>query len=593
MPLLLPRPVSRALSSSRCQPSIGAPVPAQRRGGISYFSSDAGMRMVIDLSVVSLGCLLASFPHGTRQGCGYLRRVIRSAAILRRSCQAATAQSHREVSPDKCSRFGVPWRWFSCGEHTKKPGTSTPNQIKSGDQYYSVSVVAKGSTLHRTAYVEKCWLFTSKHHYNPSLGFYGVPSLCRICSSYTRTKPEGAENSVSKMPSAGTSEVDTAVDGGNTWIDMSENAHCSAIDATTSAGKNLKDLNDAITLRVQELLNNHADLEKVVPLGGTLIGAAMAWFVMPIVLRKLHKYASEGPLMTFWGDSSKKDMSYQTSLWSAMEDPAKYIITFMAFSQMAAAIAPSISDFLPQAWKGAFVVSFVWFLHKWKTNFIANAMAKRTAIGTDLERLSAFDKVSSLGLIALGVVALAEACGVPVQSILTVGGVGGVATAFAARDILGNILSGFSLQFSRPFSVGDYIKAGSIEGQVVEIGLTSTSLINTEKLPVIVPNSLFSSQMIMNKSRAQRHVSLSKLPLRTEDIEKIPTITEEIKAMLMSNPKIDAPYCYLSRLEGSRGELTIGCNIKSTKTEEWSSIEQDILLKAASILKRHQLWTAL
>lgn len=71
-------------------------------------------------------------------------------------------------------------------------------------------------------------------------------------------------------------------------------------------------------------------------------------------------------------------------------------------------------------------------------------------------------------------------------------------------------------------------------------------------------------QMIVNKSRAQWHVSVSKLPLRTEDIEKIPTITEEIKAMLVSNPKIDAPYCYLSRVEGSRGELTIGCNIKST-----------------------------
>lgn len=40
------------------------------------------------------------------------------------------------------------------------------------------------------------------------------------------------------------------------------------------------------------------------------------------------------------------------------------------------------------------------------------------------------------------------------------------------------------------------LQAGSIEGQVVEIGLTSTSLINTEKLPVIVPNSLFSSQVM-------------------------------------------------------------------------------------------------
>lgn len=41
--------------------------------------------------------------------------------------------------------------------------------------------------------------------------------------------------------------------------------------------------------------------------------------------------------------------------------------------------------------------------------------------------------------------------------------------------------------------------------------------------------------------------------------------------MLMSNPKIDAPYCYLSRLEGSCGELTIGCNIKSTVCFAFSS----------------------
>ncbi|XP_066328237.1 mechanosensitive ion channel protein 1, mitochondrial-like [Miscanthus floridulus] len=394
---------------------------------------------------------------------------------------------------------------------------------------------------------------------------------------------------MSKVSSTGASKVDSIDDGGNTWIHMSEDGHCSA---RTAAGNNVKHLNDAIKLHIRELFGNHGDLEKViVPLGGTLIGAAMAWFVMPVVLRKMHKYASDGPFRTLWGDSTKKHLPYETSLWSALKDPAKYIITFMAFSQMAAVIEPGISAYLLQAWKGAFSVSFVWFLHRWKTYFIGHAMAKQAATGTDRERLSAFDKVSSLGLIALGVIALAEACGVPVQSILTVGGVGGVATAFAARDILGNMLSGFSLQFSKPFSVGDYIKAGSIEGQVVEIGLTSTSLINTEKLPVVVPNSLFSSQVIVNKSRAQWHASVAKLPVRIADIEKIPAITEEIKVMLMSNSKIDAPYCYLSRLESSTGELTIGCNIKSTKTEEWSSTEQDILLKAASIIKRHQLWT--
>lgn len=34
----------------------------------------------------------------------------------------------------------------------------------------------------------------------------------------------------------------------------------------------------------------------------------------------------------------------------------------------------------------------------------------------------------------------------------------GVASAFAARDILGNVFSGLSMQFSKPFSIGDTIK---------------------------------------------------------------------------------------------------------------------------------------
>ncbi|PPD87493.1 hypothetical protein GOBAR_DD15547 [Gossypium barbadense] len=74
-----------------------------------------------------------------------------------------------------------------------------------------------------------------------------------------------------------------------------------------------------------------------------------------------------------------------------------------------------------------------------------------------------------------------------------------VATAFAAKDILGNVLSGLSMQFSKPFSLGDTIKAGSIEGQVVEMGLTNTTLLNSEKFPVLVPNSLFSSQVCFSQ----------------------------------------------------------------------------------------------
>jgi len=88
-------------------------------------------------------------------------------------------------------------------------------------------------------------------------------------------------------------------------------------------------------------------------------------------------------------------------------------------------IAPTTSLYLPQAWRGAAVLSFVWFLQRWKTNFFSNAMVNQATVGLDRDKLMALEKVSSVGLLILGVMALAEACGVAVQSILTVGGVGG------------------------------------------------------------------------------------------------------------------------------------------------------------------------
>jgi small-conductance mechanosensitive channel len=137
-----------------------------------------------------------------------------------------------------------------------------------------------------------------------------------------------------------------------------------------------------------------------------------------------------------------------------------------------------------------------------KRNVFSRLPAAQQIAGLDREKFLTLDKLSSVGLFVFRGMALAEACGVAVQSILTVGGIGGIATAIAARDILSNMLTRLLMQFSQPFSIGDTIKAGSIEGHMVEMGLTSTSMLNPDKCPVIVPNSFFLIQVIVNKSRA-------------------------------------------------------------------------------------------
>lgn len=78
----------------------------------------------------------------------------------------------------------------------------------------------------------------------------------------------------------------------------------------------------------------------------------------------------------------------------------------------------------------------------------------------------------------------------------------------------------------------------------------------------------------MNKSRAQWRGIVTKIPLQiNDDLDKVPQISDDIKCMLRSHPKVflgkEVPYCFLSRLESSFGELTLGCNLKHMVIPEY------------------------
>ena len=63
----------------------------------------------------------------------------------------------------------------------------------------------------------------------------------------------------------------------------------------------------------------------------TSMGAILAWFVLPRILRRLHQYFEDGSHILL-GRSEK--VPFETSFWSAMEDPAKTLVSILAFSQL-------------------------------------------------------------------------------------------------------------------------------------------------------------------------------------------------------------------------------------------------------------------
>ena len=61
---------------------------------------------------------------------------------------------------------------------------------------------------------------------------------------------------------------------------------------------------------------------------------------------------------------------------------------------------------------------------------------------------------------------LAAYLGLPINSLVAVLGIAGVALSLSLQGSLSNLAGGITVMVSRPFAVGDYVEAGGVSGTV-------------------------------------------------------------------------------------------------------------------------------
>lgn len=88
-------------------------------------------------------------------------------------------------------------------------------------------------------------------------------------------------------------------------------------------------------------------------------------------------------------------------------------------------------------------------------------------------------------------------------TLLTAFSISTIAVVFGLADLLKSILGGAILVFERPYEVGDRIKIRDNEGEVVEIGVRTTTMLTDDHATVIVPNSLHLSEPFRNLDRVK------------------------------------------------------------------------------------------
>lgn len=180
----------------------------------------------------------------------------------------------------------------------------------------------------------------------------------------------------------------------------------------------------------------------------------------------------------------------------------------------------------------------------------------------------------------------------PIDSLLTVGGVAGIAIGFAAQGLVSNLFGAMVIYLNQPFKIGEWIvlPAMNISGTVEHIGWWSTRLRGFDTYPYYVPNHVFNTSVVETPPRMQARRIQQTLPVRYSDVERLPAILEELRAYIGKHSGIDhtqGEMVYFTNYGAHSLDILIYCFAATVQWAESLAVQEDVLLNASRIITRH------
>jgi small-conductance mechanosensitive channel len=119
-----------------------------------------------------------------------------------------------------------------------------------------------------------------------------------------------------------------------------------------------------------------------------------------------------------------------------------------------------------------------------------------------------FLRITHYIIVFIGVVIAFQFIGIDLSGLAVILGFLSVGIGFGLQNITSNFIAGLILLFERPIKVGDRVTVGDTEGDVLEINIRSTTVRSLKNISIIVPNSEFISNSVINWSHGDEKIRL-------------------------------------------------------------------------------------
>ena len=190
------------------------------------------------------------------------------------------------------------------------------------------------------------------------------------------------------------------------------------------------------------------------------------------------------------------------------------------------------------------LASIIMFFLMMATVLIISKLLNRYLLKRILSRLQIDEstqftmlRVTHYTIMIIGAVIAFQFIGINLSGLAVIFGLLSVGIGFGLQNVTSNFVAGLILLFERPIKIGDRVLVGDTEGDVLEINMRSTTIRSLSNVSIIVPNSEFVANNVVNWSHGDKKIRVD-VEVGVSYNSDLDTVLRCLKEVAEENPKV-------------------------------------------------------
>jgi small-conductance mechanosensitive channel len=209
---------------------------------------------------------------------------------------------------------------------------------------------------------------------------------------------------------------------------------------------------------------------------------------------------------------------------------------------------------------------------------------------TKIKQITGLMIIVNIVIWVMGALLLFDNLGYDVTTVLAGVGIGGIAIALAAQNIMGDLFNYFVIFFDKPFEVGDAINIDGKVGTIEYIGLKTTRLRSLTGEQIVIANSDLTQSRLHNyKRQDNRRIQFDVSVIYDTPTEKLRKIPGIIRSIIEASSDTKFDRAHFARFTEYGLDFEVVYFITVPDYLKYMDIQQEINLQLMEIFKAEEI----